>query len=111
MQLNEIIEKLKLDPVTPVYNSDSVPTGGYCGDLLSDVIANAGKDYLWITIQTHINIVAVACLKELSAIIIASGKSVDEDAKQKAQHEKVVILKSDLNSFQIAGKLYELGIR
>ena len=61
--------------------------------------------------QTHLNILAVANLKELSAIIIVMGKDIQEDTKIKAEEEKITILKTDLTAFQISGKIYELGVR
>ena len=57
------------------------------------------------------NIIAVAKLKELAAIIIVMNKEVDEDTLAKANDESVTLLKTDLNAFQISGKLYEAGIR
>lgn len=61
--------------------------------------------------QTHLNIIAVAVLKELSGIIIVLNKEADPDVLKKAADEKIPILKTGLNSFQVSGKLYELGLR
>jgi hypothetical protein len=58
-------------------------TGGFAGDLLSDVIAHSHKGNIWITIQTHPNIVAVATMKELSGIILTGGREPDGDTVQK----------------------------
>jgi len=46
---------------------------GYASDLLSDVMAHAGEGDIWVTVQAHQNIVAVATLAELSAVIVAGG--------------------------------------
>ena len=48
-------------------------TGGYCSDLLSDVMGNACEGEIWITLQTHKNIMAVAALKEVAAILLVKG--------------------------------------
>ncbi|MBI5474299.1 MAG: serine kinase [Ignavibacteriae bacterium] len=85
-------------------------TGGYVGDLLSDVMANSKAGNVWITMQTHVNIVAVAVLKELAAIIIVNGRHPAEETLKKAAEEKVPILSSTLSAFDVAGRLYFLGV-
>lgn len=85
-------------------------TGGYAGDLLSDVIAHSQKGNIWITIQTHPNIVAVATMKELSGIILAGGREPDSDTLQKAEEEGIPLLISFLPSFELVGRLYQAGV-
>lgn len=111
MNNNKIIEKLGLKTVTKFKLKYKNVTGGYTSDLLSDVIANSKKDNLWITLQTHVNIIAVASLKELAGIIIVKDKEPDEDTLQKAEQENIPIFSTDMNAFLISGRLYELGIR
>ncbi len=89
---------------------DGEVTGGYAGDLLSDVIAHSHKGYIWITIQTHPNIVAVATMKELAGIILAGGREPDPETLQKAEEEGIPILVSRLFTFELAGRLYQKGI-
>jgi len=86
-------------------------TGGYASDLLSDVIANSRVGNVWITLQVHVNIVAVASLKELAGIILINGRQPDADTVQKAEAEGIPIMVSPLPAFELAGRLYELGIR
>ena len=85
-------------------------TGGYASDLLSDVIAHSRKGNIWITIQTHPNIVAVATMKELSGIILTGGRAPDPDTVQKAEEEGIPILVSPLYTFELVGRLYRIGI-
>ena len=85
-------------------------TGGYVSDLLSDVIAHSRKGNIWITIQTHPNIVAVAAMKELSGIILTGGREPDADTVQKAEEEGIPILVSPLFTFELVGRLYQKGI-
>jgi len=73
--------------------------GGYASDLLSDVIAHAEDGDVWITVQKHVNTVAVAQLKNLA------------DAVAKAAEHGVILLTTSLPAFEAAGRLYELGIR
>lgn len=86
-------------------------TGAYCGDMLSDVMANARPGELWITIQVHMNIIPVAVMKELAAIVIANGKRPDPQVLAKARQERVPLLGSALSSFQIACRLHEAGVK
>ncbi|MBN1104409.1 MAG: serine kinase [Deltaproteobacteria bacterium] len=89
---------------------DREVAGGYCGDLLSDVMANSTVGGVWLTIQSHQNIVAVGVLRELAAIILVNGRNPDEDTKNKADEEGIPLLLSSLTAFHLAGRLYELGI-
>jgi len=84
--------------------------GGYVGDLLSDVIAHSGSGQVWLTVQGHINIVAVAVLKELAAIILVNGRSPAEETVQRAVAEKIPLLASSLHAYDLAGKLHALGV-
>lgn len=109
MNLKDIAEKLNLKVVSG--EIDREVSGGYSSDLLSDVIANAQKDNIWITLQIHINIVAVANLQELSGIILINGRQPEEATLKKAKQENIPIMLTELSTFEIVGKLYEMGIR
>jgi hypothetical protein len=85
-------------------------TGGYASDLLSDVIAHSRKGNVWITIQTHPNIVAVATMKELVGIILTGGREPDAETIRKAEEEGIVLLVSPLFTFELVGRLYQTGI-
>jgi len=111
MKLKEIVEKLGLTIITGQDKLENEVTGGYVSDLLSDVIANSKEGNLWITLQTHQNIIAVATLKELSGIVIVNNREPDEETVKKAEQEKIPLLTSKLTTFELAGKLYELGVR
>ncbi|MGI6129337.1 MAG: DRTGG domain-containing protein [bacterium] len=84
--------------------------GAYASDLLSHVMARAKEGNLWITIQAHQNIVAVAALLNLSGIVIAGGIEPQDDTLRKAEEEGIPLLTTDLDTFEVAGKLYALGI-
>ncbi|MBN2034736.1 MAG: serine kinase [Deltaproteobacteria bacterium] len=110
MKVIEIVKLLRLSAATGEEGLDREAETGYCGDLLSDVMANSKKGALWLTIQSHQNIVAVAVLRELAAVILVNGRMPDEETKIKAQGEGVPILLSPLPAYELAGKLYEIGI-
>ncbi len=112
MNLQEIINQLDLAVLTHAKAFSSIyPTGGYASDLLSCVIAGAKPGNLWLTIQAHANIVAVASLNELAAIIITENASPDSTVIEKANEQGVTLLVSRENTYQLAGKLWEMGIR
>lgn len=111
MKLQKIIEDLALEVKTKTHDLTKEVTGGYASDLLSDVIANTKEGNVWVTIQTHINIVAVAVLKELSGIILVNGKVPDEVTLKKADDEGMPIMVTTLPAFEVVGRLYTLGLR
>ena len=87
--------------------SFKVNTGFTC-DLLSVVMANASKNSVWITVQKHLNTVAVATLKEIGAIVISHGFLPDDEVIDRAKKEKIWILTTEEPSFEVSGKLYRL---
>ena len=111
MKIKDIVKTLDLEVISGEEFLEREVTGGYAGDLLSDVLANSKEGNLWITLQIHQNIIAVASSKELSGIIIVNGRKPEEETLKKAKEEKIPILISDLFTFEIAGRLYEIGIR
>jgi serine kinase of HPr protein (carbohydrate metabolism regulator) len=108
MKLKEVVEKLQLQVLVGQERLDTEVTGGYTSDLLSDVMANSKDGNLWITLQTHQNIIAVAKLKDLAGIIIVNNRKPDEETLQKAKEENVPLLSTGEISFRITGKLYDL---
>lgn len=110
MTLRDIKDKMGLSVCCGEENLNHSVTGGYSGDLLSDVIANSKAGNVWVTMQVHVNIVAVAVLKELSAIIVVNGRHPAEDTLKKAREEKIPILSSTLSAFDVTGRLYFLGV-
>jgi hypothetical protein len=110
--LAEIIQALELTVLTePGDFSATVPTAGYTSDLLSCVMANAPREGIWVTLQAHTNIVAVAALLDVAAVIITEDAQPDPSTVEKANEEGVVLLATSKSSFHIVGKLWELGLR
>ncbi|MEN6621718.1 MAG: serine kinase [Smithella sp.] len=83
-------------------------SGGYTGDLLSDVMANSHEGDIWITRQVHQNIVAVASLKDHAGIILVNSCEPAKDTLEKAIQENIPILISDLNAFELSARIYNL---
>ena len=74
-------------------------------------MAGAKHGAIWVTLQAHTNIVAVAALLEMSAIIITEGAQPDQSTIDKAQQEGIVLLSTDKFTYEIVGRLWELGLR
>ena len=111
MKLAELCQKLSLEAQTQAGKLDQEVTGGYASDLLSCVMAKAQAGNVWITIQSHSNIVAVASLLNLAGIIIAEGAQPEAATIEKAERENVVLLTTPLTTYVVSGKLFELGVR
>lgn len=111
MKLQEIVDSLSLEVKTPSLDLNREVTGGYVSDLLSDVMGNSKKGNVWITLQVHINIIAVASLKGLSGIMLINNRAPDEDTLKKALAENIPVMTSSLPAFELVGRLYSLGLR
>lgn len=112
MNLQEIINKLDLKILTQGKDFASVPVkNGYCSDLLSCVMTGASPEGVWITLMAHNNIVAVAALLDLSAIIITENAQPDPETIERANQKGVTMLSTPVDNFGTVGKLWELGLR
>jgi predicted transcriptional regulator len=108
MKLSDIIEKLDLTVLTARTSTGNEVKGGYVSDLLSDVMGNAKEGQLWITLQSHRNILAIASLKELAGIIIVRNIQPDSETLAKAESEGIPVLTTGKDAFTVAGLLYEI---
>jgi predicted transcriptional regulator len=108
MDLKTIQAELGLQTQCDAERIDIQVTGGYVGDLLSDVMANSTKGQIWVTRQVHQNIVAVAALKELAGIIIVQGAMPDKDTVAKAEKEGLPVLTTTLPAFEVVGRIHRL---
>ena len=111
MTVRDVVQKLDLGVLTAGLDLERGITGGYASDLLSDVIANSEEGNLWVTLQTHDNIVAIATLKDLCAVVLVNGRRPDAETVAKAREEKVILLSTPLPAFELIGRLYQAGIR
>ena len=110
MKLSSLVDELGLEVRSARHNLGKEVTGGYVSDLLSDVLANSRDGNLWVTLQRHQNIVAVASMKELVGIVLVSGREPEDETREKAEREDLPILVSELPAFELVGRLYNLGI-
>lgn len=108
--ISDIVDKCHLKAITCPELFNQEIKGGYASDLLSDVMANTKAGDIWVTLQIHPNIVAVAKLKELAGIIIVNNRTPEPETLNKAKKENIIILTSGLPAFELIGKLYDVGI-
>jgi hypothetical protein len=113
MNVVEIAHKLGLKNITPEIRADNNThiKKGHSSDLMSDVLANASAGGLLVTIQVHVNVIAVAVHAGLAGIIFSSGMIPEERVRSKAVEEGLALFVSKNSTFDIVGKLYALGIR
>ncbi len=112
MNLADVIRALNLKVLTEPKDFSTIsPAGGYAADLLSCVMTGACHNGLWVTLQAHNNIVAVAALLELAAVIITENAQPEQPTIEKANSEGITLLSTSEPTFVVAGKLWELGLR
>ena len=108
MKVSQIADALALTIAAGARGLDVEVTGGYSSDMLSCAMAGAAQGNLWVTLQGHLNVVAVATLNDLAGVIVTEGKPVSPEALSKANDEGLPILTTRLGTFEVCGKLWEL---
>ncbi len=108
MTLEDVVKALNLKVFSGAGGLTREVAGGYVADLLSDVMGRADAGDLWITLQTHKNVMAIASLKDLSAVLLVTGHQPDESTAAQSNEENIPILGTSLSTFEVTGKLYEL---
>jgi predicted transcriptional regulator len=109
--VREIVQALDLKVVAGSAALEHKITGGYCADLLSCVMARAKTGNVWATLQAHPNVIAVATLLELAAVIVTEGALVPADVIAKANGEGIALLSTPHTTFWVVGELARLGVR
>lgn len=111
MRLDELAKALDLCEITPAADGDEEITRGYTSDLLSDILARAPAGGVLVTIQLNPDVVAVASLAGLRAVIFSCGRTPDDDIVGRAAAEGLSLFGSQEDSFELVGRLYESGLR
>lgn len=109
MTVKELKDKLNLSFLCGEAIAEEKEVDGcYCGDLLSWVMSRAEEGNVWLTVMGNVNSIGVAVLAELSCIVLTENAPLDEDAKQRAEQQGVVILTTDKNSYYMASEISKL---
>jgi hypothetical protein len=112
MKLAELAAQLGLESLTPGLDLGAREVrAGYVSDLLSDVLANAPKGGVLVTVQVHLNVIAVAVHAELAAVIFALEREPDESVRERALAEGIALYRSAQPAWELVGQLYALGVR
>lgn len=111
MNIAEAAQKLGGTLVAAATAAGREIQGGYASDLLSDVMGNSKEGDLWVTLQKHVNIVAVAQLNSLAGIVLVNGRQPEPDTLARAEEMSIPIISTPLQAFEVAGILYSMGIR
>ncbi len=110
MKVRELVDKLEMEVIVGA-DLDKEVAGGYVGDLLSNVMARAEEGNLWITIQGHQNVVAVALLADVSAVVVVENFEIEEGAIKRAEEKGINILRTSMTSYNLISELVKLGIK
>jgi len=108
MTVNDIVKSLNLKVISGSKGLSNEISGGYTSDLLSDVMGHAQPGNIWITLQTHKNILAIASLKDLAAIVVIKNFMPSDEAIEKSEEEQIPILSTPLGAFEITGKIFNI---
>ncbi len=111
MIVRDLVDKLDLQVVAGEGRLDRAVTGGYVGDLLSCVMAGAAAGNVWVTVQGHSNVVAVATLVGISGVVVTEGATIEPAVLERANQEGIPILSCTRPSFELVAAMADLGIK
>lgn len=107
MKMSEMIDLLG---VKRLCAGERDVTCGYACDLLSWVMAHGREGMAWVTVQTHMNVIAVAALHEMACIIVPEGIEADAASVARAEKEGIAVFSSDKSAYELCGLLYKAGV-
>ena len=110
MKLDEVVRALQLTEVVPAQKPGREVSGGYASDMLSNAMGQAAPGQIWVTMQGHPNVAAVASLLNLAGVIVAGAASVAPETVQKAKTNGVALFTTALPAYEVCGRLYALGV-
>ena len=108
MKVKELVEKLNLQVLSGAQGLDRDIDGCYVSDLLSDVMGNAEMGNVWVTLQTHKNVMAIASLKELACVVLVKGQTASEDTLEQSNEDGIPFLSTTMQTYETVGKIYQL---
>ncbi|MDC0584257.1 DRTGG domain-containing protein [Bacteroidales bacterium] len=108
MKVSTLVKKLDLKVISGHEGLEREITGGYVSDLLSDVMGKGDEGDIWVTLMAHINVMAVASLKEMSAVVLINGITPDQKVIDKSNEEQIPILSTNLPTYEITGQIYNV---
>ena len=110
MTVKEVLELIEAKDMTPETDKNTEVSCGYTCDLLSWVMAHGTAGMAWVTVQTHMNVIAVASLMEMAAVIIPEGIEMEAPSLEKANDEGICVLQTGLTAYEICARLAAKGL-
>ena len=110
MTVAELIKLIDARDMTPEVDKGAEVSCGYTCDLLSWVMAHGTAGMAWVTVQTHMNVIAVASLMEMAAVIIPEGIQMEQPSLEKAKDEGITVLQTKLTAYEICARLAAAGL-
>lgn len=111
MKVKELVKALGLQVVAGENGMDRDIAGGYCGDLLSDVMGNAPIGCIWLTVQGHQNVMNVAQMREMAAVVMSNGVVPDDETRQRAEAFGIPLIIWQGTSYDLAVRLSSAGVK
>ena len=110
MTVAELIKLTNAKDMTPETDKTASVRCGYTCDLLSWVMAHGKAGMAWVTVQTHMNVIAVASLMEMAAVILPEGIQMEAASLDKACEEGVTVLQSPLTAYELCARMAQAGL-
>lgn len=110
MKVKALLPLIEAENLTPSADLEKEIKCGYTCDLLSWVMKNGDEGMAWVTVQTHMNVIAVAVLAEMACVILPESIDMEKEILQKAEAEGLCVLKSPLSGYEICGRMHAAGI-
>ena len=110
MTLKELMDKMGLRLLTKDASLAREVTTGYSCDLLSWVLAHGRQGMAWCTVQTHVNVIAVAVLMEMACVILVEGVEAEPASLKKAQEEDMPVLATGKTAYEVSVLMGQAGV-
>lgn len=110
MKVKELLPLIEAENLTPTADLEKEVLCGYTCDLLSWVMKNGQEGMAWVTVQTHMNVIAVAVLAEMACVILPENIDMEADVLQKAESEGLCVMKTALSGYEICGRMHAAGV-
>ena len=110
MTVQKLIDLIEAKDMTPEADKGTEVSCGYTCDLLSWVMANGQEGMAWVTVQIHMNVIAVAALHDMACVIMPESIEMEKESIAKAEEEGICVLESPLSGYEICGRMYKAGV-
>ena len=110
IETKEVKEILNADVIVGEDKLDIEVKTAFGADLMSDVLAFAKAGSLLLTGLTNTQVVRIANVLDIAAIILVRGKKPPAEAISLAKDLQIPILTTKYILFETAGRLYAKGI-